>query len=121
MAFESQDITQVDYKSLQKVRKLAGTDYKLKGEISISTINKIENTKQKLIIYYSDEISDTVNITGLPSHRTFLQGKSYSEMMTDLKLFEQFETYDYVGARINFGANLCSIEGRIYTPEIVDE
>ena len=121
MAFGSQDITQVDYKSLQKVRKLAGTDYKLKGEIIISTINKIENTKQKLIIYYSDEISDTVNVTGLPSHRTFLQGKSYSEMMTDLKLFEQFQTHDYVGARINFGANLCSIEGRIFTQDTADE
>jgi hypothetical protein len=121
MAFGSQEITQVDYKSLQKVRKLAGTDYKLKGEIAISTINKTENTKQKLIIYYSDEISDTVNIPGLPSHRTFLQGKSYSEMMTDLKLFEQFQTQDHIMAKVNFGANLCSIEGRIYSKEILDE
>jgi hypothetical protein len=121
VVFGLQDIIHIDYKTLQKVRKLAGTDYKLKGEISISTIHRTEHTKQKLIIYYSDEISDTVNVTGLPSHRTFLQGKSYSEMMTDLKLFEQFQTYDYVGARINFGANLCSIEGKIFTQDIANE
>jgi len=114
MAFGVQDITHVDYKALQKVRKLAGTDYKLKGEISISTIDKTKNTKQKLIIYYSDEISDTVNIPGLPSHLTFLQGKPYSEMTTDLKLFEQFQSNEGAMARVNFGAAMCSIEGRIY-------
>ena len=76
MAFGLQEITSIDYKELQKKRKLAGTDYNLKGEISISTINKDENVKQKLIIYYSDEISDTVSIPGLPTHRTFLQGKT---------------------------------------------
>jgi len=43
MVFGVQDITHVDYKALQKVRKLAGTDYKLKGEISISTIDKTKN------------------------------------------------------------------------------
>ena len=48
MAFGLQDIIHIDYKTLQKVRKLAGTDYKLKGEISISTINRAENKKQKL-------------------------------------------------------------------------
>jgi len=121
MAFGVQDITHVDYKTLQKVRKLAGTDYKLKGEISISTINRIDNTKQKLIVYYSDEISDTVNIPGLPSHLTFLQGKPYSEMMTDLKLFEQFQMHDHVMARVNFSATLCSIEGRIYSNDSVNE
>jgi hypothetical protein len=56
MAFGFQEIISTDYKELQKVRKLAGTDYNLKGEISISTINKDENIKQKLIIYYSNEI-----------------------------------------------------------------
>ena len=121
MAFGLQDITHIDYKSLQKVRKLAGTDYKLKGEISISTINRTENTKQKLIIYYSDEISDAVNIPGLPSHLTFLQGKSYSEMMTDLKLFQQFQVQVNVVARVNFGANLCSIEGSIYSKDTLNE
>lgn len=117
MAFGVQDITHVDYKALQKVRKLAGTDYKLKGEISISTIDKTKNTKQKLIIYYSNEISDTVNIPGLPSHLTFLQGKPYSEMTTDLKLFEQFQSNDEVMARVNFSAAMCSIEGRIYSKD----
>ena len=43
MAFGSQDITDMKYKKLQKIRKLAGTDYALKGEIAISTINKDEN------------------------------------------------------------------------------
>ena len=117
MVFGVQDITHVDYKALQKVRKLAGTDYKLKGEIAISTIDKTKNTKQKLIIYYSDEISDIVNIPGLPSHLTFLQGKPYSEMITDLKLFEQFQSNEGVMARVNFGAAMCSIEGRIYSKD----
>ncbi len=121
MAFGLQDIIHIDYKTLQKVRKLAGSDYKLKGEISISTINRAENKKQKLIIYYSDDISDIVNIPGLPSHLTFLQGRPYSEMMTDLRLFEQFQIQDHVMAKVNFGANLCSIEGRIYSKEILDE
>jgi len=121
MAFGYHDITQIDYKTQQKVRKLAGTDYKLKGEIAISTIHRTEHTKQKLIIYYSDEISDTINITGLPSHLTFLQGKPYSEMMTDLKLFEQFQVNDHAVASVNFGANLCSIEGRIYSKDTVNE
>ena len=121
MAFGFQDITNIDYKTLQKVRKLAGIDYKLKGEISISTINRAENKKQKLIIYYSDDISDIVNIPGLPSHLTFLQGRPYSEMMMDLRLFEQFQIQDHVMAKVNFGANLCSIEGRIYSKEILDE
>ena len=121
MVFGFQDIIQIDYKTLQKVRKLAGSEYKMKGEISISTINKTENTKQKLIIYYSDEILDTINIPGASSHLTFLQAKPYSEMMTDLKLFEQFQVNNHAVARVNFGANLCSIEGRIYTQAIVDE
>jgi len=121
MAFGFQDITNIDYKTLQKIRKLAGIDYKMKGEISISTIHRTEHTKQKLIIYYSDEILDTINIPGAPSHLTFLQGKPYSEMMTDLKLFEQFQMHDHAVARVNFGATLCSIEGRIYTQSIVDE
>ena len=72
MAFGFQDITHIDYKTLQKVRKLAGIDYRMKGEIAISTINRTENTKQKLIIYYSDEILETINIPGAPSHLTFL-------------------------------------------------
>jgi len=121
MPFGVQDINHIYYKSLQKVRKLAGVDYKLKGEISISTIHKTENTKQKLIIYYSDEISDTINISALPSHRTFLQGKPYSEMMTDLKLFEQFQSNDKKISKVNFGASLCSIEGRIYSKDFTGE
>jgi hypothetical protein len=121
VVFGLQDIIHIDYKTLQKVRKLAGTDYKLKGEISISTINRAENKKQKLIIYYSDDISDIVNIPGLPSHLTFLQGRPYSEMMTDLRLFEQFQIQDHVMAKVNFGANLCSIEGRIFTQDTADE
>ena len=42
-------------------------------------------------------------------------------MMTDLKLFEQFQVHDHAVARVNFGATLCAIEGRIYTQGIVDE
>jgi len=121
MAYGYHDITQIDYKTQQNVRKLAGTDYKMKGEISISTIHRAKHTKQKLIIYYSDEILGTINIPGAPSHLTFLQGKPYSEMMTDLKLFEQFQVHDHAVARVNFGATLCSIEGRIYSKGIVDE
>lgn len=121
MVFGAQDITQIDYKALQKIRKLAGTDYKLKGKISISTIDKTENIKQKLIIYYSDEISDTVNIPGLPSHLTFLQGKPFSEMMTDLKLFEHFQSDIGIMGKVNFGADMCSIEGRIYSKDSIDE
>ena len=121
MVFGVQDITHVDYKALQKVRKLAGTDYKLKGEIAISIIDKTKNTKQKMIIYYSDEISDIVNISGLLSHLTFLQGKPYSEMITDLKLFEQFQSNEGVMARVNFGADMCSIEGRIYSKDPICE
>jgi hypothetical protein len=113
MAFGLQDITDTEYKELQKVRKLAGTNYELKGEISISTINREDNVKQKLIIYYSDEILDTVSIPGLPSHRTFLQGKPYSKMMTDLKLFEHSKSNDEVTGRVNFGADRCSVEGLI--------
>jgi len=118
MAFGFQDITDMKYKELQKVRKLAGTDYALKGEISISTINKDENVKQKLIIYYSDEITDIVNIPGLPSHRTFLQGKPHSEMGTDLKLLEQFQSKEGVAARVNFGADGCLIN---YVKDIQDK
>ena len=121
MVFGSQDITQIDYKTLQKIRKLAETDYKLKGEIAISTIDKIENIKQKLIIYYSDEISNTVNIPGLPSHLTFLQGKPFSEMMTDMKLFENFQSNKGITAKVNFGAVMCSIKGRIYSKDSTDE
>lgn len=121
MAFGAQDITQIDYKALQKIRKLAGTNYKLKGEISISTVDKTENIKQKLIIYYSDEISNIVNIPGLPSHLTFLQGKPFSEMMTDLKLFEHFQSNIGIMAKVNFGASMCSIEGRIYSKDSTDE
>lgn len=110
MAFGFQEIISTDYKELQKVRKLAGTDYNLKGEISISTINKDENIKQKLIIYYSDEISDIVSVPGLSSHRTFLQGKPHSEMMTDLKLFEQLKSNDGTVAKVNFGADVCSVD-----------
>ena len=110
MAFGFQEIISTDYKALQKVRKLAGTDYNLKGEISISTINKDENIKQKLIIYYSDEISDIVSVPGLSSHRTFLQGKPYSEMRTDLKSFEQLKSDDGTVAKVNFGADGCSVD-----------
>ena len=111
MAFGSQDVTDMKYKELKKVRKLAGTDYALKGEISISTMNKDENIMQKLIVYYSEEISDTVNVPGLPTHRTFLQGKPHSEMMTDLKLLEQVQSRQgTVIARVNFGADGCSID-----------
>ncbi len=109
MAFGLQEIISIDYKELQKVRKLAGTDYNLKGEISISTINKDENVKQKLIIYYSDDISDIVSIPGLPSHRTFLQGKPYSEMASDLKLSEHLKSNDGTVAKVNFGADMCSV------------
>ena len=110
MAFGLQEITGTNFKELQKVRKLAGTDYNLKGEISISTINNDDNVKQKLIIYYSDEISDIVSVPGLSSHRTFLQGKPYSEMMTDLKLFEQLKSNDRTVAKVNFGADACSVD-----------
>ncbi len=110
MAFGLQEITGTNYKELQKVRKLAGTNYNLKGEISISTINNDDGVKQKLIIYYSDEISDVVSIPGLPSHRTFLQGKPYSEMTADLKLFEQLKSNDETAAKVNFGADACSID-----------
>ena len=109
MAFGSQEITDMKYKKLQKIRKLAGTDYSLKGEISISTLNKDENIKQKLIIYYSDEISNTVNVPGLPSHRTFLQGKPHSELTADLELLEQFESKQEIEAKVNFGADGCSV------------
>ncbi len=109
MAFGSQNITDMKYKELQKIRKLAGTDYNLKGEISISTLNADENIKQKLIVYYSDEISNIVNVPGLPSHRTFLQGKPYSEMTSDLKLLEQFESKKEMTVKVNFGADGCSI------------
>ena len=109
MAFGSQEITDMKYKELQKIRKLAGTDYNLKGEISISTLNTNENIKQKLIVYYSDEISNIVNVPGLPSHRTFLQGKPYSEIATDLKLLEQFESKKETAVKVNFGADGCSI------------
>jgi hypothetical protein len=121
MAFGLQHITNTEYKKLQKVRKLAGTNYELKGEISISTINKEDNVKQKLIVYYSDEISDTVSIPGLPSHRTFLQGKPYSEMMTDLKLFEHLKSNDGVTAKVNFGADGCSIEGMVDPKDLPDK
>jgi hypothetical protein len=121
MAFGFQDITDMKYKELQKVRKLAGTDYALKGEISISTINKDENVRQKMIIYYSDEISDIVNIPGLPSHRTFLQGKPHSEMVTDLKLLEQFQSKGGVAARVNFGADGCLIDYVKDTQETSDK
>ena len=110
MTFGLQKITSTDFKELQKVRKLAGTDYKLKGEISISTINNDDNVKQKLIIYYSDEISDIVSVPGLSSHRTFLQGKPYSEMMVDLKLCEQLKSNDGTVAKVNFGADVCSVD-----------
>ena len=121
MAFGFQDITDMKYKELQKVRKLAGADYALKGEISISTINKDENVRQKMIIYYSDEISDIVNIPGLASHRTFLQGKPHSEMVTDLKLLEQFHSKEGVVARVNFGADGCSIDHMNDTQETSDK
>ena len=121
MAFGSQDIIQIDYKALQKIRKLAGTDYKLKAEISISTTDKTQNLKQKLIIYYSDEISDIVNIPGLPSHLTFLQGKPFSEMMADLKLFEHFQSDIGIMGKVNFGGTMCSIEGRIYSKNLTAE
>ena len=110
MVFGLQKIINTHYKELQKMRKLAGTNYNLKGEISISTINSDDSVKQKLIIYYSDEISDIVSVPGLPSHRTFLQGKPYSEMMTDLKSFEQLKSNDWKGARVNFGADACSVD-----------
>ena len=121
MTFGFQDITDMKYKELQKVRKLAGVDYALRGEISISTINKDENVKQKLIIYYSDEISDIVNIPGLPSHRTFLQGKPYSEMTVDMKLLEQFQSKEGVMARVNFGADGCLIDRMKGTQETSDK
>ena len=109
MVFGLQEITSTEYKELQKARKLAGTNYNLKGEIAISTINKDDNVKQKLIIYYSDEILDIVSVPGLPSHRTFLQGKPYSEMITDLKLFEQLKSNNGTVAKVNFGADACSV------------
>jgi hypothetical protein len=121
MAFGLQDITDIKYKELQKVRKLAGTDYTLKGEISISTINKDEDVRQKLIIYYSDEISDIVNIPGLPSHRTFLQGKPHSEMATDLKLLDQVQSKEGVVARVNFGPDGCLIDRINDTQETSDK
>jgi len=38
-----------------------------------------------------------------------------------LKLFEQFQMHDHVMARVNFSATLCSIEGRIYSNDSVNE
>ncbi len=110
MAFGLQDIADTQYKELDKMRKLVGTDYHLKGEISISTINKEEGVKQKLIVYYSEDITDIVSVPGLPTHRTFLQGKAYAEMKADLKLFEQIKTDERVTGRVNFGADECKIE-----------
>ena len=82
---------------------------RLKGEIAISTINKDENIKQKLIVYYSDEILHIVSVPGLASHRTFLQGKPFSEMASDLELVEQFKA-NKVSIKVNFGADKCSVE-----------
>ncbi len=109
MAFGIQGITGVEYKELRKTRNLAGADYVLKGEISISTINMDDNVKQKLIIYYSDEIKDTISVPGLSSHRTFLQGRPYSEMKTDMKLIDQFNSKKGTMPKVTFGADICSI------------
>ena len=59
MAFGSFDIACIDFRTQDNVRKLIDTNYKMKAEISISAINTKENKKQKLLIYYSDEISNT--------------------------------------------------------------
>ena len=116
MAFGSFGITKIDFRIQNNVRKLIDKNYKMRAEISISTINPTNNTTQKLLIYYSDEISSTIHVPGLPSYMTFLQGKPYSELATDVKLFELFESHkNDVSARVNFGSASCSFEGRIYT------
>ena len=105
MAFGSFEITNIDFRVQNNVRKLIDKNYKMKAEISISTINSTNNTKQKLLIYYSDEISSPIHVPSLPSYMTFLQGKPYSELATDMKLFELFESHKSDGcpARVNFG------------------
>ena len=113
MAFGSFDITSIDFRTQDKVRILIDKTYKMKAEISISAINKTNYKKQKLLIYYSDEISSVIHVPGLPSYMTFLQGKPYSDLATDLKLFESHK--NEIPCKINFGAALCSFEGRIYT------
>ena len=116
MAFGSFEITNIDFRVQNNIRKLLDKNYQMKAEVSITAINSTNNTTQKLLIYYSDEISSTIHIPGLPSYMTFLQGKPYSELSTDLKLFELFESQkNDVLARVNFGSKLCSIEGRIFT------
>ena len=116
MAFGSFEITNVDFRVQNNVRKLIDKSYNMKAELSISTINSANNTKQKLLIYYSDEISSTIHVPGLQSYMTFLQGKPYSELAADVKLFEMFESHkNEEPARINFGSAFCSFEGRIYT------
>ena len=116
MAFGSFDITNIDFRTQDNVRKLIDKNYKMKAEISISAINKTNNKKQKLLIYYSDEISSTIHVPSLSSYMTFLQGKPYSDLATDVKLFELFESHkNEIPCKVNFAAGSCSFEGRIYT------
>ena len=116
MAFGSFDITNIDFRTQDNVRKLIDTSYKMKAEVSISAIDPKENKKQKLLIYYSDEISSVIHVPGLPTYLTFLQGKPYSDLATDVKLFELFESHkDKTQCKINFGSSSCSFEGRIYS------
>ena len=116
MAFGSFDITSIDFRTQDNVRKLVNKNYKMRAEISISAINKTNNKKQKLLIYYSDEISSVIHVPSLPSYMTFLQGKPFSDLATDVKLFELFESQkNEIPCKINFGPTLCSFEGRIYT------
>ena len=115
MAFGSFDIVNIDFRVQDNVRKLVEKSYRMQAEVSITAVSNTDNKTQKLLIYYSDEISTAIHVPGRPSYLTFLQGKPLSELATDLKLFELFGSHrNEVPARITFGANFCSFEGRVY-------